>query len=169
MTDLQKFPDMAQQVIGAYVAIVLEGDFSARYKLIKRYWQLVGDDAIDLPSLIRDPVAASAFRDDTEASDPFEEHEGRPRTVREAFGEDPLAFDMALEIAASYALNFERELAERRDTLLPYPFQLRTLHFMETGSASPSSVPLESATTRSSEYSRSISVKPSNLSQRSTD
>ena len=128
LTDLQGFPGMAQHVIGAYVAIFLEGNFSARHTFIKRFWKLVEDGDGGLPLLIIDPVATVAFTDDTNGSDPSGEHEGSPRTVLEAYDDNPLWFDILLEIATSFACNCDQELVDRRDTLLPYPSQLRRLH-----------------------------------------
>ena len=39
LTDLRKFPNMTQEVLGAYVAIFLEGNFGARAAMIKRNWR----------------------------------------------------------------------------------------------------------------------------------
>ena len=69
-----------------------------------------------------------AFTDDTKGSDPSGDHEGSPTTVLEAYDGNPLWFDILLEIATSFACNCDQELVDRRDTLLPYPSQLRRLH-----------------------------------------
>ena len=129
LTDFRKYPDMAQQVLGAYVAIFIEGDFSARSAIIKRYWRLVdlGDGESSLPTLHGDTVATAAFMDDTGGLGPYGEHEGAPRTLLEAYGDDPFWFDLALECAMSYACNLDPQRLDQRETILPYPQQLRRL------------------------------------------
>ncbi|MEC7281847.1 MAG: hypothetical protein VXU50_07255, partial [Verrucomicrobiota bacterium] len=121
LTDLGESPELAaEQVIGAYLNIVFKGDFGARCKLIKQCWEShmgSGTGSPSRPPLRSDKVAQGAFLDDTDGHDP--QHKGArfPSTLCEAYKGLPLPFDIALEISTCFAINYCKELVDRREHL----------------------------------------------------
>ena len=122
LTDLGESPELAaEQVIGAYLNIVFKGDFSARGKLIRQCWKKSdvgsGTGSPSKPTLKNDKVAYGAFLDYTDGHDP--QHKGArfPSTLCEAYKGLPLPFDIALEISTCFAINYCKELVDRREQL----------------------------------------------------
>ena len=106
MTDVT----MSSDILKTYLKVVIQGDYRARKRLIKAHWvrTSTGWNFDDEGNGKSDHVAAEAMQDTTPSSGDV------GVTIHDSYGENILTFDVILELAMSYFLNYSDESDEQR-------------------------------------------------------